>query len=67
MQLPMLVWASVYFWPFVVYLAFAIPAFVALRTRALDDATRAIWALIITVPLAGAVAFAIVQPGRRSV
>jgi hypothetical protein len=37
-----------------------------LRQRALDETPRAIWALaIISVPIVGAIAFVILQPGRR--
>jgi uncharacterized membrane protein YhaH (DUF805 family) len=48
------------------YLIFVIPPLFLLRGRRLDDTTQALWALaIISVPIMGAVAFVILQPGRR--
>jgi hypothetical protein len=50
----------------VLYLLFTIPPLFLLRQRALDETTRAIWALaIISVPVIGALAFVILQPGQR--
>jgi len=47
------------------YLLFVVPPLFLLRARPLDETTRAIWALaIISVPIVGAVAFVILQPGR---
>jgi hypothetical protein len=49
----------------ILYLLFIIPPLFFLRARLLDDTTRAIWALaIISVPILGAIAFVIIQPGR---
>ena len=48
------------------YLVFVLPPLFLLRQRALDETPRAIWALaIISVPIVGAIAFVILQPGRR--
>ena len=48
------------------YLVFVVPPLFLLRQRALDETPRAIWALaIISVPIIGAVAFVILQPGSR--
>jgi hypothetical protein len=48
------------------YLVFGVPPLFLLRGRPLDEPTRAIWALaIISVPIVGAVAFVILQPGQR--
>jgi hypothetical protein len=48
------------------YLVFVVPPLFFLRARGLDETTRALWALaIISVPIMGAVAFVILQPGRR--
>jgi hypothetical protein len=50
----------------VFYLVFVIPPLFLLRKRSLDDTAQAIWALaIISVPIVGAVAFVILQPGRQ--
>jgi hypothetical protein len=47
------------------YLVFVIPPLFLLRGRRLDDTTQAIWALAITsMPIIGAIAFVILQPGR---
>ncbi|MEO5819305.1 MAG: hypothetical protein ABIT71_02270 [Vicinamibacteraceae bacterium] len=47
------------------YLVFCVPPLLLLRGRTLDDMTRAVWALaIISVPIMGAVAFVILQPGQ---
>lgn len=52
--------------PFIIYLAFALPALYYLRKRELDDTARAVWSLVIVgVPVMGAVAFAAMQPGTR--
>ena len=49
----------------VYYLVFVIPALFFLRGRALDDTSRAMWALaIILAPIIGAIAFVILQPGQ---
>jgi uncharacterized membrane protein YhaH (DUF805 family) len=59
-------WAPWYLAYGVYYLAFCIPALFFLRARALDDTSRAVWALaIILAPMMGAIAFVILQPGRR--
>lgn len=51
--------------PLLVYLAFALPALFHLRGREMDDTSRAVWALaIIAIPIMGAVAFVIMQPGQ---
>ena len=48
------------------YLVFVVPPLFLLRGRPLDETTQAIWALaIISVPIVGAVAFVILQPGRQ--
>ena len=48
------------------YLFFVVPPLFLLRGRRLDDTTQAIWALaIVSVPIIGAVAFVILQPGRQ--
>jgi uncharacterized membrane protein YhaH (DUF805 family) len=48
------------------YLLFIVPPLFFLRARPLDDTTRAIWALaIMSVPILGALAFVIIQPGQR--
>ena len=48
------------------YLVFVVPPLFLLRQRLLDETPRAIWALaIISAPIIGAVAFVILQPGRR--
>ena len=48
------------------YLVFVVPPLFLLRQRALDETPQAIWALaIISVPIIGAVAFVILQPGSR--
>ena len=48
------------------YLLFVVPPLFLLRGRRLDDVTQAIWALsLISVPIIGAVAFVIIQPGQR--
>ena len=50
------------------YLVFVVPPLFFLRARPLDETTRALWALaIISVPIMGAVAFVILQPGQREV
>lgn len=53
--------------PLVIYLAFAVPALLALRSRALDDTATAMWALtIVAIPVMGAAAFAFLNPGIRT-
>jgi uncharacterized membrane protein YhaH (DUF805 family) len=53
--------------PIAVWLVCAIVALAQLRHRSVSDTARAVWtALILLVPLAGALAFWLVQPGRRS-
>jgi hypothetical protein len=48
------------------YLVFVLPPLFLLRGRRLDATPQAIWALaIISVPIVGAVAFVILQPGRQ--
>jgi hypothetical protein len=48
-----------------IYLMFAVPALFFLRSRVLDETARAVWALlIVTIPIMGCVAFAVLQPGR---
>lgn len=48
------------------YLLFTVPALFFLRQRAMEDTARAVWALaIVSVPIMGVVAFAVIQPGRR--
>jgi hypothetical protein len=48
-----------------VWLALAVLALVQLRRRQMADSARGIWAgLIVIVPLGGALAFWIVQPGK---
>lgn len=55
---------SAYGIPLLIYLAFAIPALLNLRTRDLDEPSRAIWALtVVAVPVMGPVAFALMNPG----
>jgi uncharacterized membrane protein YhaH (DUF805 family) len=50
----------------ILYLLFTVPPLFLLRQRALDETTRAIWALaIISVPVIGAIAFVILQPGQH--
>ncbi len=57
------------FWwsPFLLfYVAFAVPCLLALRTRALDEASKALWALVIvSAPVMGALAFVLLRPGTR--
>jgi hypothetical protein len=58
---------AVYGIPIVVYLVFAIPALVALRTRELGETATALWALtILAVPVMGPVAFAFLAPGVKA-
>ena len=58
---------AVYGVPVLIYPAFAVPALLALRSRALDDTTTAIWALtIVAIPVMGAAAFAFLGPGIRA-
>ena len=62
----MVVVLAMYGIPFLIYLAFAVPALLFLRRRALDETSRAVWALaIIAVPITGPVAFATIDPGSR--
>ncbi len=45
---------------------FVVPPLFLLRGRRLDETAQAIWALaIICIPIVGAVAFVILQPGRQ--
>jgi hypothetical protein len=61
-------WMPWYFLYGLFYLVFVVPPLFFLRARVLDEVTRAIWALaIISVPIMGAVAFVIIQPGQREV
>lgn len=61
----MLAWMPMGIFYLAFYLLFVVPPLFLLRGRNLDDATQAIWALaIISVPIVGAVAFVILQPGR---
>ncbi len=58
----LLVWGA----PLLVYLICAIPALRELKGRALDDTSRAVWALaIVAIPVMGALAFWIMQPGEQ--
>jgi hypothetical protein len=55
---------SVYGVPLLFYLAFTLPALYYLRRRDLDETSRAVWSLaIVAVPVMGAVAFVVMQPG----
>ena len=58
-----LMWA-----PFLLfYLAFVVPCLLALRSRALDDGSKALWALVIvSAPVMGALAFVVLRPGKRA-
>lgn len=59
------IWVVV-FWgmPLAIYLICAIPALRELKARGLDDTSRAVWALaIVGIPIMGALAFWILQPG----
>ena len=48
------------------YAVFVLPPLFLLRGRTLEQTAQAIWALaIISVPIVGAVAFVILQPGRQ--
>ena len=61
----LMAWGPMYLYYGVVYLMFAVPALFVLRTRALDETSRAVWALlIVTIPIMGCIAFAVLQPGR---
>jgi hypothetical protein len=52
--------------PLVIYLMCAIPALRELKGCALDETSRAVWTLVIVaVPIMGALAFWIMQPGER--
>jgi hypothetical protein len=63
----MLAWMPMGIFYLAFYLVFVVPPLFLLRGRNLDDTTQAIWALaIISVPIVGAVAFVILQPGRQS-
>jgi hypothetical protein len=59
------VWPAVL--PVVLYhLFFTVPALFFLRQRELDPTAQAIWALlIVSIPVVGLIAFAVLQPGRR--
>jgi hypothetical protein len=52
--------------PILAWIVLAIIALVQLRSYELPETARAIWAaLILVIPLFGAIAFWIVQPGKR--
>jgi hypothetical protein len=52
--------------PFAIYLICAVPALRDLKGRGLDETSRAVWALaIIAIPIMGALAFWIMQPGHE--
>lgn len=54
----------VYGAPLLIYLMCVIPALRELKRRTLDDASRAVWVLvIIAIPIMGALAFWIMEPG----
>ena len=60
--------AFVVFWgvPLLIYLMCAIPALRELKGRGLDETSRAVWALaIVGIPVMGALAFWIMQPGEE--
>jgi hypothetical protein len=65
------IWVLGVFWgvPLAIYLICAIPALRQLKASGLDDLSRAVWALaIVAIPIMGALAFWILQPGEtRSV
>ncbi len=51
--------------PLSVYLICVIPALRELKARSMDETSRAVWALaIIAIPIMGALAFWIMQPGE---
>jgi hypothetical protein len=55
---------SAYGVPLLIYFAFTLPALYYLRRRDLDETARAVWSLaIVAVPVMGAVAFVVMQPG----
>jgi len=55
---------SAYGVPLLIYLVFKLPALCYLRRRDADETSRAVWALtIVAVPVMGAVAFVVMQPG----
>jgi hypothetical protein len=61
----LMAWGPMFFYYGLVYLMFAIPGLFFLRARALDDTAKAVWALaIVTIPIMGCIAFAVLQPGR---
>ena len=63
----MLAWMPLGVFYLAFYLVFVVPPLFLLRGRQLDPTTQAVWALaIISVPIVGAVAFVILQPGRPS-
>ena len=52
--------------PLAIYLICVIPALRELKRRRLDDTSQAVWAVgIIAIPIMGALAFWIMQPGER--
>jgi hypothetical protein len=62
----MLAWMPLGVFYLAFYMLFVVPPLFLLRGRRLDDVTQAIWALaIISVPIVGAVAFVVLQPGRQ--
>jgi hypothetical protein len=61
----LLAWMPWCFMYGVFYLVFVVPPLFFVRARALDETTRALWALaIISVPIMGAIAFVILRPGQ---
>ena len=64
----LLVLALIYGIPIAIYLMCVIPALRELKRRRLDDTTQAVWVLgIIAIPIMGALAFWIMQPGERTI
>ena len=58
---PLLFWVMT----LLIYLLCAIPALRELKGRGLDETSRAVWALaIVAIPVMGALAFWIMQPGE---
>lgn len=48
-----------------IYAVFAFPALLNLRRRRLDQVSKAVWALtVVSIPIMGAVALALVSPGE---
>ena len=64
----LLMLALIYGIPIAIYLMCVIPALRELKRRRLDDTTQAVWVLgIIAIPIMGALAFWIMQPGERTI